>query len=109
VTRKAGWEEPTTGPDWIDLETMMRAIAALHSTDVALIVSPIGIGASGGLDVCASALFHVLPGSALKEGVQVNRGWPCNTHKTLAAHGYALLHELDFAISKVYQNEDLWK
>lgn len=107
--RKTGWEEPTTGPDWIDVEMLMRAIGAVHSAHVALIVSPSGTGASGGVDVAASALFDLLPGSSLPENVAVNKGWPCTSHRTLAAHAFALLHELDYAIGKVYQQESLWK
>jgi hypothetical protein len=109
VTKKAGWEEPSTGPDWIDVEILMRAIGGLHTAHVALVVSPFGIGATGGLEVTANALFDLLPGSALPEGVGVTKRWPCVTHKTFAAHAFALLHELDFAISKVYQNESLWQ
>lgn len=109
MTSKKGWEESSNGPDWVDVEMMMRSIGALHSADVALIVSPYGTGSSGGVDVAASALFQRLPGSSLPSNVAVNKGWPCNTHKTLAAHAFALLHDLDFAISQVYKNEVLWK
>jgi len=109
MARKTGWEEPTTGPDWVDVETLMRAIGSLHSGHVAVVVSPNGTGFGTGVDVVASCMFDVLPGSAIPPAVQVLKKWPCNTHKTLAAHAFALLHELDFAISKVYQNESLWK
>lgn len=109
MTRKQGWEEPSTGPDWIDVEMLMRAIGGLHSGDVAVIASPAGAGSTGGVDVGASVLFHVLPGSSLPEHVCVTKRWPCATHKTLAAHAFALLHELDFEISKVYKNESLWE
>lgn len=107
--RKTGWEEPTTGPDWIDVEMLMRAIQALHSAHVALVASPRGIGSSGGLEVTASCIFDVLPGSSIPTATQVSKLWPCSTHKTLAAHSFALLHELDYAIGKIYENEALWK
>jgi len=109
MTRKDGWEEPSTGPDWIDVESMMRAISALHSGHVAVIVSPAGTGATGGVDVAASIIFDVLPGSSLPENVGVCKPWPCSTHKTLAAHAYSLMHELDYAISQVYKQESLWQ
>jgi len=109
MTVKAGWEKPTNGPDWVDVEMLMRALEGLHSGHVAVIVSPDGIGATGGVDVAVSMLFDVLPGSQLPPSVQLSKGWPCVTHKTLAAHAFSLLHELDYAISKVYQNEALWK
>ena len=109
MTVKAGWEKSTNGPDWIDVEMLMRAIGGLHSGHVAVIVSPDGIGSSGGVDVAASMLFDVLPGSSLPASVAVHKRWPCDTHKTLAAHAFSLLHELDFEISKVYKNESIWK
>ena len=109
MTRKTGWEESSSGPDWIDVESLMRAIGALHSAHVAVVVSPFGIGATGGVEVTVNAIFERLPGSALPPAVSVSKQWPCNTHKTLAAHAFSLAHELDHAIGQVYQNESLWK
>lgn len=109
MTVKAGWEKSTNGPDWIDVEMLMRAIGGLHSGHVAVILSPDGIGSSGGVDVAASMLFDVLPGSSLPASVAVHGHWPCDKHKTLATHAFSLLHDLDFEISKVYRNESLWK
>lgn len=109
MTRSDQWDSASNGPDWTDAEMLMRAIGALHSAHVALVVSPDGSGSSGGVMVVASALFELLPGSALPPAVQVEKGWPCSTHKTLGSHAFALLHELDYAISKVYTNEELWK
>lgn len=109
MTRKAGWEKSTNGPDWTDVEMLMRAIEGLHSAHVAIVLSPDGIGSSGGIDVGASCLFDVLPGSSLPESVVVHKVWPCSMHATLAGHVFATLHELDYAISKVYSNESLWK
>ena len=109
MTVKAGWEKPTNGPDWIDVEMLMRALGGLHSGHVAIIISPDGIGSSGGMDVAASMLFDVLPGSSLPTAVATHGTYPCSTHKTLASHAFSLLHGLDFEISKVYKNESLWK
>jgi len=109
MTVKAGWEQPTNGPDWIDVEMLMRAIGGLHSGHVAIIISPDGIGSSGGVDVAASMLFDVLAGSSLPSAVATHGTFPCATHKTLAAHAFSLLHDLDFEIGKVYKNESLWK
>lgn len=107
--RKTGWEDPTSGPDWIDVEMMLRSISALHSARAGVTILPRGIGATGGLSVGVSCMFDVLPGSALDGTVQVIKDWPCSQHATLASHCFALLHELDFEISKVYKNEALWK
>jgi hypothetical protein len=109
MTRKDGWEEPSTGPDWIDVEMLMRAIGGLHSGHVAVILSPDGTGSSGGVDVAASMLFDVLPGSSLPESAAVHASWPCAKHTTLAAHAFSVLHDLDYEISRVYKNESLWK
>lgn len=109
MTKKTGWEQPSSGPDWTDVEMLMRAIGSVHSAHVAVIVSPAGTGFNGGVDVAASALFERLPGSSLPESVGVTKAWPCATHKTLASHAFALLHELDYAIGKVYKQESLWK
>jgi len=109
MTRKTGWEDPSRAPDWIDVETMMRALGALHSGHVAVIVSPDGTGSTGGVDVGVSMLFDVLPGSSLPADVAVHKAWPCGTHTTLATHAFALLYDLDYEISKVYRQEALWK
>lgn len=109
MTRKLGWQESSTGPDWIDVEMLMRAIGGLHTGHVAVIVSADGIGATGGVDVAASMLFDVLPGSSLPANVAVHKVWPCATHKTLAAHAFSLLHELDVEIGKVYEQKALWE
>lgn len=99
----------SSGPDWTDVEMMMRAIGSLHSGSVGLTILPRGIGAVGGLSVAASIMFNVLPGSQIPECVNSIKDWPCNQHADLASHCFAVLHELDFAISKVYKNETLWK
>jgi hypothetical protein len=109
VTRKSGWEEPSTGPDWMDVESLMRAIGALHSAHVAVIVSPSGTGFGTGVDVVASALFERLPGSQLPASVTATGRFPCNTHTKLVALAFSLLHSLDFEIGKVYEQASLWK
>jgi hypothetical protein len=109
VTAKKGWEKSTNGPDWIDVEMLMRALEGLHSAHVALIISPAGTGSTGGVEVAASALFDVLPGSSLPASVAVHKKWPCTAHASLAGHCFAALHELDFRIGQTYKNEALWE
>lgn len=109
MVAKSVWAKSTNGPDWTDVEMMMRAISGLHSGDVALIVSPDGIGSTGGLDVRASIIFSTLPGSSLPPNVQVAKKFPCITHSSLEGLAYSLLFELDFQIGKTYKNETLWK
>lgn len=108
MARKSGWEDSTKSPDWIDVETMSRAMSALHSGIVGLTILPRGIGSSGGLSVAASIMWDRLPGSALPPFVNVVKDWPCTQHKTLAAHAYGLLHELDSKIGQTYENKELW-
>lgn len=107
--RKQQWAKSTNGPDWTDVEMLMRAIEGLHSAHVAVVLSPDGTGSSGGVCVAASCLFERLPGSSLPVSVVVDKVWPCSTHATLDGLAFALLHELDFEISKTYQNEALWE
>jgi len=107
--RKTGWEGSTKSPDWTDVATMMRAMGALHSGAVGATVLPLGTGSNGGVSVAVSIMFDVLPGSSLPDCVAVSKPWPCTSHKTLAAHVFALLYELDYKISAVYQQESLWK
>lgn len=99
----------TNGPDWIDVEAMMRAMSALHSGQVGVTVLPVGIGPSGGLSVSCTMTFDVLPGSQLPGSVNCVSTWPCSSHAEMAAHVFAGLHALDFQISKVYNQESLWK
>lgn len=106
---KTGWEKSTSGPDWIDVEMLMRAISALHSGHAGVTILPRGIGSTGGLSVAASIMFDVLPGSSLPECVSVTKDWPCSQHAGIASHCFALLHELDFKIGQTYENRSLWE
>jgi len=109
VARKNGWEDSTNGPDWIDIRAMMTALRVLHSGEVALILSPDGTGSTGGVDVAASMMFDVLPGSSLPASVVAHGIWPCDTHSSIVAHCFSLLYDLDYKISQVYKQEELWK
>jgi len=106
---KTQWAKSSNGPDWTDVEMMIRALSSLHSGEAGLTILARGIGATGGLSVAASIMFHVLPGSSLPECVSVVKDWPCTSHAELPAHCFAILHELDYEISKVYNQESLWK
>jgi hypothetical protein len=99
----------TNGPDWIDIEMMMRAMGSLHTGRVGVTILPLGIGSSGGLSIACSMMFDVLPGSQLPPVVSTESTWPCNSHADLVGHVFAGLHTLDYEISKVYKNEALWK
>jgi len=99
----------TSGPDWTDVEMMLRSLSALHSGHAGVTILPRGTGSTGGLSVACSIMFDVLPGSSLPPIVSTESLWPCNDHAELPAHVFAGLHRLDFEISKVYKNEELWR
>jgi len=106
---KSEWAKSTNGPDWTDIEMMLRSMSALHTGEVGLTFLPAGTGSSGGLSTAASIMLNVLPGSPIPPCISVVKGWPCTQHRELSAHCFALLHELDYQISKVYRNEALWE
>lgn len=108
VARKTGWEDTTKRPDWIDVETMMRAMSALHSVSVGITLLPRGIGSTGGLSVGANCMFNVLPGSSTPPALSVIKDWPCSQHKDLVSHCFALLYELDWAIQKQYTQQEMF-
>jgi hypothetical protein len=109
MTAKKQWAKPTSGPDWTDVEMMLRALAAMHSASVGVTLLQHGTGATGGLSVGANCMFNVLPGSSLPPALSISKRWPCAQHSDLAAHVFALLHELDFKIGQTYKNEKLWE
>ena len=96
------------GPDWIDVEMLMRAVSTMHGGKAGLTLLPRGIGSSGGIEVGASFLCDVVQGSSLEPAITIIKNWPCASHETLAGHCFAALHELDYAIGKVYRQETLW-
>jgi hypothetical protein len=103
------WAGSMNGPDNIDVESLMRAMAVLHSASVEFRCSPLGNGATGGLSVRAVAKFNVLPGSALKGEVEAEMKWPNNEGREWFPALYGLLMQLDWRISQVYKNESLWR
>lgn len=99
----------TNGPDEIDVMSMMAALSALHSGHVDLNMSLDGNGFVPLAVVRIVMHFDVLPGSSLPPEVAVESKWPCKAHKTLWACVYNGLHVLDHEVSKVYNQEQLWK
>jgi hypothetical protein len=99
----------SNGPDWTDVEMLMRAIGTLHSGGVGLTLLPRGTGSTGGISVGASIMFDVLPGSSIPEGLTVTGDWPCADHSTFEGHCFFPLHQLDFEIGETYKQEILWK
>lgn len=106
---KKEWRESSSGPDCLDVMTILQAIGVLHSGHVALIVSPDGTGSATGVDIAASILLDVLPGSALPTGIGAHTTWPNKKGTSFWGECYALAWQLDEEIGKVYKQESLWK
>ena len=103
------WQESSNGPDCLDVMTILHAIGSLHSGHVALIVSPDGTGSPTSVDIAASILLDVLPGSALPAAVGAHSSWPNKNGSSFWGECYKLAWALDDEISKVYKEESLWK
>lgn len=97
----------TNGPDLIDVETMMRAIEALHGGAVKLAISPAGIGPSGGMAVVLSYSTAALGVAGLSEDLVVTNRWPCPIHKDMWACIFEGLYRLDAAIGRNYTQRTL--
>jgi len=109
MAAKSQWAKSTNGPDWTDIETLMRAISALHTGHVNVAFSPRGIGSSGGLHIALSILLDVLPGSSLPAVIMAESEWPCAENHDLCAHVFEGLYQLDYQVGEVYKQEELWK
>lgn len=107
MARKAEWVKSTNGPDWTDLEAMMRALEGLHGGAVVLSVSTVGIGASGGLAWSAVHSLETLGEHVTHSGVGVDGLWPCTDCATMEGLLYQLLWRLDFAIGANYQQQKI--
>jgi hypothetical protein len=59
--------------------------------------------------VALSAIFDLLPGSSLPSSVVVHEEWPSKSGRSFWGAVYNLAWQLDEEISRVYQNEKLWK
>lgn len=92
------WRASTTGPDETDLQGAMRAIGALHSGEVTVIITPIGGSPNGGLLITVAMSLTVLPGSSLPSLVTVESRWPCVDCKTLVGHLWGQMIALDHAV-----------
>lgn len=103
------WQQSGSGPDCLDVMVIIQAIGTLHSGHVALITSPAGTGSPTHVDIAMSMLLDVLPGSALPAAIGVHSEWPNRKGTSFWGECYALAWVLDEEISKVYQQEGLWK
>jgi len=106
---KKEWRESSNGPDCLDVMMIFQAIGTLHSGHVALILSPSGTGSGSPVDIAASILLDVLPGSALPAAIGVHSTYPNKSGSSFWGECYKLAWALDEEISKVYRQESLWQ
>jgi hypothetical protein len=99
--------QKTNGPDMIDIETMMRAIEALHGGAVKLAVSPAGIGPTGGLAVVLSYSTAAVGVAGLAEDLVIVNRWPCPIHRDFWSCVFEGLYRLDSAIGRNYTQRTL--
>jgi len=93
-------ESKNRGPDWIDLEMMMRALQGVYQCRVAVMFSPAGIGSTGGGTVTVRADFDVAPGGSAAEPTTVEAHWPEMYARTIEGLVFDLLWKLDWKISQ---------
>ena len=109
MEKRKKWREPLSGPDCLDVMVILQAIGTLHSGHVALILSPAGIGSPTSVDIAASILLDVLPGSSLPAAIGAHASWPNKSGSSFWGECYKLAWTLDEEVSKVYKQESLWK
>jgi len=96
-------------PDWIDIEALCRAISAMHGCTTQVIISPDGLGATGGLHVTLLSTFPVLPGAERGAEAQLDSVWPCRECRSLEIHVFKGLYNLDYKIGQLYQSGPMFK
>jgi len=94
-------------PDWTDVESMLRAIDALHQCKTGLLITARGIGATGGLQLEILSEFDALPGSNQLQEVQTTSHWPCGEDCSLGTHVFGGLYTHDRAIQQHYEQLEL--
>jgi len=100
---KTPWQSVSSGPDWTDIEAMMRSIEAVHGGKCGLLLSPDGIGSTGGYRVDLLLEQDMLPSTGAPGAIGIEQRWPCREHRTLEACVFAGLYRLDFAVAEAYK------
>jgi hypothetical protein len=90
-------------PGWIDIEAALRAIDGIHLGKTGVLISPLGTGATGGVQLVISTIWEVLPGGHSIEAIESVSQWPCPEGCTLEGHVLAGIYNHDYAIGEAYQ------
>lgn len=96
-----------SGPDWIDVEALLRAIDALHGGKTGLLISAEGIGGGTGLRTEVYTVLELLPGSDQVVEVKTESVWPCGSGATLVNHIFQGLYRHDYEVCQAYRQEKL--
>jgi hypothetical protein len=90
-------------PDWTDIEAALRAIDGIHLGRTAVLISPDGTGATGGLHLAICTTWDVLEDGHSVKDVESASRWPCPEGCTLEGHILAGIYRHDYAIGQAYQ------
>ena len=85
----------TGGPDWTDIEMMLRAIDAATHGKTGVLLSPRGIGGTGGLSIDVVSSLARLPGSSEPGDLVTSSHWPCAEGCSLETHIFGGLYKHD--------------
>ena len=97
----------TTGPDWMDIEVMLRALDGIHSGRTRLAISAAGAGSTGGLLITITTDFDALPGGRQFPQVVSVSEYPCKQCRRLEDHIFGGLYQHDVNIGKAYEQMEL--
>lgn len=109
MTAKKGWEKSTNGPDWMDVESALRAIDGIHSGVTTVTISTLGTGSSGGLQLEIITRWPNVPGAEGVSEVSSKSSWPCSECSTLVGHLMGGIYRHDFNIGEAYVQKRLDK
>jgi len=96
-----------SGPDWIDVESLLRAIDTMHGCKTGLLISAQGIGGGTGLRVDIVSTFDALPGSDQFTVAETNSVWPCAVCAEFPGHVLEGLYKHDYEIQRRYEQGEL--
>lgn len=100
--RKAGWQESSTGPDWIDVIALQEAVQGIHDCHVEWTTRTVTHGAGAVLSTTVLAWVDSVEAHQVKELASVTFAWPNKTHTRFNHAVYEALFKLDVAIGKAY-------
>lgn len=89
------WERQVNGPDWQDIEAIMKTIEEHHGCTITLMLLSDGLHAGDGLALHALAIKQGELSEELAAGIGAGMSWPCRAHRTLEGAMMELLMRID--------------